>query len=297
MATKLIFVHGRSQEGRDPAAILKEWKDALTIGLGKRAESFFDKVEVKLPFYGDVLDQYAQQLDESIPADIVVRGEGGVTDTEYKEFVSEICKLVQENLQITGEQLAALATADVLHRGPENWGWVQALLQAADAIPGISAYSIQRVTRDVYIYLSRSKVRGHINRIVEDAIKNQGPVVVVGHSLGSVVGYDVLRSNADLEVSSYITIGSPLGVGPIMRVLRPINYPSRVRKWFNAYDDRDVVALNPLDTKYFPVQGGTVENYDKVRNRTDNAHGISGYLSDSLVGDRLFEAVMAATTP
>ncbi|WFU50718.1 hypothetical protein [Sinorhizobium terangae] len=293
MATKLIFVHGRAQEGRDPMVIRREWEDALAVGLGNRADEFFGKVDVSLPFYGDVLDDYARQVDKDIPADIVVRGEGDLTEPEYAAFITEICGIVQRNLGVSDQQLAANATSDVLQRGPENWRWVQALLQAADAIPGVSAYSIQKITRDVYLYLSRSKVRGHINQIIEDEIREGGPLVVIGHSLGSVVGYDVLRDKKNLEAKAYITVGSPLGVGPIMRVLRPINYPARVGTWFNAFDDRDVVALNSLDPKHFPIEGGEVTNYDRVRNRTDNAHGISGYLSDPIVADQIYRAVMS----
>ncbi|MGO7659737.1 hypothetical protein ACC702_33980 [Rhizobium ruizarguesonis] len=293
MATKLIFVHGRAQERRDPLLIRKEWEDALAVGLGDRADEFFKKVDVRLPFYGDILDEYARQVDKDIPADVAVRGQGEVTEPEYSAFVTEMCGLIQQNLRISNQQIAAHATCDVLQRGPKNWGWVQALLQAADAIPGVSAYSIQKVTRDVYLYLSRSKVRGHVNQIVEDEIKESGPLVIIGHSLGSVVGYDVLRNKKDLRAKAYITVGSPLGVGPIMRVLRPINYPAGVGSWFNAFDERDVVALNSLDVKHFPIKGGEVTNYDQVRNRTDNAHGISGYLSDPVVVHHIYEAVMS----
>lgn len=61
--------------------------------------------------------------------------------------------------------------------------------------------------------------------------------------------------------------------------------------WFNALDERDVVALQPLDGTTFAVDP-PIDNYTGVRNRTENAHGISGYLDDPQVATRIYEALM-----
>jgi hypothetical protein len=58
--------------------------------------------------------------------------------------------------------------------------------------------------------------------------------------------------------------------------------PPCVGQWFNAYDDRDVVALSPLDARTFNVTP-PIENKSDVLNFTDNRHGIEGYLADSVV--------------
>ena len=58
--------------------------------------------------------------------------------------------------------------------------------------------------------------------------------------------------------------------------------PKKVAMWRNAYDDRDVVALRPLDSKTWPITPA-IKNFSKVRNQTDNAHGIEGYLNDKQV--------------
>jgi hypothetical protein len=93
---------------------------------------------------------------------------------------------------------------------------------------------------------------------------------VVGHSLGCVVAYSVLRSDTrTLRIPLYVTVGCPLGVRPIRDQFRPLRYPLPVKAWFNAYDKRDVVALYPLDRASFPVIPD-IENYNDVRNFTDN---------------------------
>ncbi|MGR9154604.1 hypothetical protein ACU8L5_35875 (plasmid) [Rhizobium leguminosarum] len=291
MAKSLIFIHGRSQHGRSESEILQEWRESLTLGLGVRAKRFFDETDIKLPFYGDVLEDFNRQLESELPADIVMRGTIDGVDNEFLQFSSDILSGLQAKLKISDEQIAAHSRGNAIERGPLNWGWIQQLLKAADDIPGVSTVAIERFTRDVFVYLTRTKVRKHINGMIGASFIGN-PAVVVGHSLGSVVGYDAIRNLPGSSVSHYITLGSPLGIGPVMRVLHPIVFPPNLLSWYNAYDDRDVVALNPLDGKFFPISGGVIENFGGVANRTENAHHISGYLSDPIVASTIYKAVI-----
>jgi pimeloyl-ACP methyl ester carboxylesterase len=74
--------------------------------------------------------------------------------------------------------------------------------------------------------------------------------VVVGHSLGSVIGYEALCASADRSVRALVTLGSPLGIRRlIFDRLRPspVNgrgvWPGQVVNWTNIADQGDVVAL------------------------------------------------------
>jgi len=67
---------------------------------------------------------------------------------------------------------------------------------------------------------------------------------------------------------------------------RPLRSPAPVAAWYNAFDTRDVVALYPLDASNFPVHP-PIENNAKVKNSTDNRHGIAGYLDDAEVAKRV----------
>jgi hypothetical protein len=64
--------------------------------------------------------------------------------------------------------------------------------------------------------------------------------------------------------------------------------PPCVKHWFNAYDSRDVVALNALDDTGFPITP-PVENKSDVANFTENRHGIAGYLADPEVAAKVVE--------
>jgi pimeloyl-ACP methyl ester carboxylesterase len=117
-----------------------------------------------------------------------------------------------------------------------------------------------------------------INAIVEAELTTE-PTLVVGHSLGSVVGYKVICQNRDqMKLAGYVTVGSPLGIRAISTRLGIPENPAG-DGWYNAYDDGDIVALNPLDDQYFPTHP-PVTNHGGVKNSTDNQHGITGYLDD-----------------
>ena len=122
------------------------------------------------------------------------------------------------------------------------------------------------------------------------AFQTDLPVVCIAHSLGTVVAYHILNNLSDGRVPQLVTLGSPLGLDICRRALAPIRHPKTVERWFNARDRRDVVALYSLDAAHFPIEP-VIKNCDDVRNRTANAHGISGYMNNSDVADELFRVL------
>jgi hypothetical protein len=136
---------------------------------------------------------------------------------------------------------------------------------------------------DVHAYVGDLGPR--IRARLEQALQGlMGPVVVVGHSLGSVIAYDVLYGlEGQLDVRLLVTIGSPLGLEEIQDVVRrPLRVPGPVQAWLNAADGRDLVAIDPtIRPEYPPVDRCTDV---LVQNDADpHHHGASGYLIASLV--------------
>ncbi len=149
------------------------------------------------------------------------------------------------------------------------------------------------VVRDVYRYLNRPGVETEIDNGVRAGLEGQGECVVVGHSLGAIVAYNLLRrrdTDADWTVPSFITVGCPLAIEPVLDALTPISRPAGVTDWLNAFDKQDIVALHPLATPYFGVTP-PVDNYADVDNFTPNHHGIIGYLSNPTVASRIHDAL------
>jgi hypothetical protein len=99
------------------------------------------------------------------------------------------------------------------------------------------------------------------------------------------VAYNVLSklpANAP-DIPLFLTLGSPLGIRAISQQLEtPLAKPRGVRRWVNARDPRDVVALHPLDSNYFDINP-PIEDFSGVDNFDPNRHSIEGYLADPFV--------------
>ncbi len=288
---KLVFVHGRSQEGKDPQKLQQQWREALDEGLVKAGLSMPPGVTLEFPFYGDRLDELIKELDAPLVEDVTARG--AAPDTSEASFRGEFLQEMATALGISDEEIKAKYPGEVREKGPMNWEWIQAILKVLDRT-ALGEKAIDAFTRDVYVYLTNSTIRRVIDDVVAGCLP-KGRCVVVGHSLGSVVGYNVLRDADDnVDVRRYITVGSPLGVESIKDKLdSPLAMPSVVNDWYNAMDERDVVALHPLDKDHFGITP-RIENKTDVDNHTDNRHGIVGYLNDPDVARKIHEALISA---
>jgi hypothetical protein len=297
---QIVLVHGISQERKDAVVLKAEWLDALQEGLAKSNLRLpIPESDVRFPYYGDTLYELAKGETSDEAAQVVVRGE--VVDDLEKRFTFEVMQEIQSKEGITDAQIAEVG-GDVVQRGPENWGWVRAVLKAIDRnVPFGSGAGIALATHSVYVYLTNSAARETIDEGIVAAVTPGVETVVVGHSLGSVVSYNLLRREGQLrgwKVPLLVTVGSPLAVSAIRRALKgfaPTRCPECVNKWFNAMDNRDIVALYPLDTKSFPLnpENPAIENKTDVRNRTSNRHGIAGYLDDQAVARQIYDALTA----
>lgn len=284
---KLIFIHGRAQEGKDPKKLKQQWTDSLKEGLSEQNLEIPDNIEIVFPYYGDLLYDLVQEIKQSGNLkDIIERGTINKQDAVFfHDFLLELA----ENANISSEEILMNYDEDIIEQGPLNWEWIQAILRALDKTP-IGSLSLERFTYDVFVYCKFRAVSKRINELVSKEINNE-PSVVVAHSLGSVVAYNVLRENPEWKISKFITVGSPLGVRSVQNSLKtPLSMPHCVQNgWFNAYDDRDVVALRALDDGVFPITPSIV-NYGGVDNKTDNKHGIEGYLNDIKIAQQIFDS-------
>lgn len=288
---RILFVHGRAQGGRDPDALRRTWVETLETGLAAAGKSLPAGTEIDFPFYGDKLDEFANAAQLPSAAEVAAKGPG--QDREYEQFMQSVLTEMYERSELTEQDVVAAAGgADVTEKGPANWGWVQAIARAIDRLtPRATDFTINRFLRDVYLYVNKPAVTGAINAIVEEKLTDQ-PTVVVGHSLGSVVAYRVILDNlATMHVCRYVTVGSPLGLRAISTRLGVPENPGH-DGWYNAYDERDIVALNPLDERFFAADPA-IENNNGIRNASDNHHGIVGYLNDAKVAAAIADALAA----
>lgn len=284
---RLVLIHGRDQQGKDPKTLSGLWMETWEKGLKENGLSVPGELEVVFPYYGDLLDGLVQQaaLPQSVEG-IIARGDLPAADLEFfQDFLMELV----DNSGIPHSEIVAGFEGLPQERGPLNWRWVQAILKVLDRT-GLGDMSLHKFTYDAFLYLTLPAIREKIDTFVTGEM-GPGNAVVVGHSLGSVVAYNVLKDNPQFNVQRYITVGSPLGLNSFKTKLdTPLVMPHCIKHgWYNAYDDADVVALQPL-ADHFKIDP-VIEDYKKVKNTTDNRHGIEGYLNDSSVALKIYESL------
>ena len=301
MSRELVLVHGRAQEHKDSIALKAEWLDALGEGLAKSGLTLpIPESSVRFPFYGDTLYDMVGGQPADTAAEVVVRGTD--QNADQKRFTLAVMQEIQAKAGITDDQVAEVLGEEVVRqRGAQNWEWVQGILRAVDRyVPHGSGSSIALFTNDVYQCLKNTGIREHIEEGISKALTPGVDSIVVSHSLGTVVAYNLLQREGKARgwrVPLFVTLGSPLGIGEIRKTLRgmaTLRCPECAGAWFNAMDERDVVALYPLTPAYFPLAPDkpAIVNKTDVRNRTKNRHGIGGYLDDKEVAERIYEALV-----
>jgi hypothetical protein len=171
----------------------------------------------------------------------------------------------------------AVAAADATEGGPDG---------GPAPIEGISlpdpAFLIlaSLASSDVIKYLI-GDAGPRLRERVSDAIPDGEPLIVVAHSLGTIVTYDVLASRADLDVRLLVTVGCPLGINNVQRRIGdrtgpPASIPACVDTWLNFADALDPVALElTLADEFRPadfIVDAIVDNHALLN------HDLVGYL-------------------
>lgn len=285
---KLILIHGRDQHGKPKEELLTLWKSALAEGISQSDLSLPENLEIGFPYYGDLL----YDIVNHIPSfeDVLIRGPQSTLEKEYLTFQQETLEELASINNITQQQIQQATDGLVLERGPLNSIGGQAIARALDKNFIIGQLLLRIFTEDTYSYLHNPTIQEKIDSLVLQEF-SAPECVVVGHSMGSIVGYNVLRKLSGVNVRSFITIGSPLGIRGIKsRLKHPLTYPSSLTgQWHNIYDKRDGIALQPLDDTHFSIKPA-ISNHNNAVNSTNNHHGIEGYLSNLFVAKTIHEA-------
>ncbi len=284
---KIVLIHGRAQGGRSSQQILEQWVPGLKAGMHAAGLMLDPSIPIVAPFYGDVLDSMSEQATRFRP-EVVTRG------TPPSGDVDEVTAAMIEQMAIRAgldiDQVLDGENVSVVERGPERWGWVQALARRLEAkYPWLARTVIGKVTSDVKSYIDFPHIQDAVHDIVVPALRD-GPTVIVSHSLGTVIAYwSLVEHVPNADVPLLITAGSPLGLNTIKKRLpQPLRMPHGVQRWLNVTDQEDIVALHArLDQDTF-IPG--IENVDDVENG-DDPHAIERYLSDPRVARAIHAAL------
>lgn len=243
---RVVCVHGVGQQRESANTVHAQWAPALCGGVGL-AGGRLAEAEVRCAFYGDLFRPPGRRLGPGDP--LADAGDPG----EFEEGL--LAAWWGEAARTDG------AVADPAGRtlGPRWPGRAQAGLRALAGsrfFAGLGARALLGDLRQVRDYFGNREIRHQARQRVVDAI-GADTRVLVGHSLGSVLAYEVLCANPDLPVRSLVTLGAPLGIPnlifdrldppPLAAADRGAGprgrWPGTARHWVNIADEGDVVAL------------------------------------------------------
>ncbi|MFF7484559.1 trypsin-like serine peptidase [Streptomyces luteogriseus] len=273
----LVFLHGRDQQEKYPDELRLSWTAGLNRGLTLASMPTLDPQDVWFPFYGTRLHDLVSGREST--------AEPMGLDRVSAAAAAEV--FAAESPTGSYEQLLyeAAARAGMPQNGPATTegfgsGLVGALhrpLSWLAARSDLDEWTIATFLRDVDLYLGDSAVRQAVLDGVMETMPTSGELVLVTHSLGTVVGMDLLTRLPDgLDPVLLVTAGSPLGLDGVNdRLLtRGPHRPPRVRDWVNVWCPTDAVAIGcPLEDERW----GKLTQL-AVSNGRDRAHKIEEYL-------------------
>lgn len=191
---------------------------------------------------------------------------------------------------------------------------IRSLYRAADHLPFLIPHfadeDVELQLRDLRRY---AKNEGDIAEIVRRAVKaplraaaSAGrPILLYGHSMGSVIGYDSLWQLShepveEVRIDLMLTTGSPLGQRLIQRRLKGFReqgierFPGNIRRWINIAAIGELTAIDMTLNNDFGemIRLGLVEDIEDLEiynyyrmNGVLNVHAEYGYLVNEVAAN------------
>ncbi|MGV9455102.1 hypothetical protein [Streptomyces sp. NPDC003635] len=314
-SAQLLFVHGIGGS-RDAVRERRAWLESLADGARRAGHS--DAVsgltqgwlaDVRFADYSDLfLDQGAQGdafgpssgKDEAFLSRLVAELTEELAhqaqerrDPDLRRVVEDARqRLSDEQTQGFGESVRVLA------------GVLTTLLQ----IPGLrraaqwaSGRSLLGQLSQVGRYLGRGEPDGdgrcldaRVRERVLTGLDPGRPLVVVAHSLGTVVAFEALHRYSG-PVRLLITLGSPLATATAVlhRIHpRPPRTPESIERWLNFWDRDDIVVCRPrIQNWMLPNRAGVLPLSDRVDSDGIWVHTATKYLRQTSVAGLVVEAL------
>lgn len=250
----LLFLHGVGDGNKDAA-----WLAGLTTALSRLGYPAIESERIIAP-------RYAHALKGSDDSKQLPR----VTVKQPSRDKA------RENRRDFERRTAAIESRLGQHRQGSGWGGAEFVVNSSASLPGFG---------QVRKYLGTPDVRAQVLHLILDKLPANGKVVIVGHSLGSVIAADLLqRLPVGLEVAGMITIGSPLASGrfDVDKLRESMQEPpSNLAWWANFWNVLDPVAAHRgLSSVY-----NWMLDFSIVTGVNHHVHDAEAYLSHDAVAE------------
>lgn len=305
MPATVVYIHGNGNKAREES-LKDQWDRSLFgVNVGDRSRmAYWATVRYPAPLPDVVFDEV--EHGEASPEGL----EGLAAPGLDPAGLASETRLEAVRVAAAGADAGGLETgAPPGEKTPGLDAWLRRMAYAADAtvageelehegdgaevlpLPRSARIAVFRALvkvtfKDVYAYFF-----GNFGEPMREVLRKElravpDPVIVVSHSLGTIIAHDVLREPAFArrQVPLFVTAGSPLGTAEVQDlVVRPLEVPKGVAAWRNVSDARDLVALDrTLRPEYRPE--GRCSDF-LVTNDSDNHHGIRQYLASRPIRD------------
>jgi hypothetical protein len=271
----VVAVHGIGHQRTGANTIHKDWFPALNDGLDTVPHPRLSADTFAVAYYGDLFRPKGTMSVDTPPLDardVTDPWEIALLDAIWREAATTDAAVLGPNRE------TMIAVPTIVQRA------LDALSQSR-FFSGIAERALIFDLKQVRAYLHDDSVRQTAMDRVAKAI---GPdtQILIGHSLGSIVAYEALCQHPHWSVTTFITLGSPLGIrNLVFERLRPAPAngvgapPGSVKQWVNVSDKGDPVALTK---RLNPLFGGIVSDHS-VSNGA-SAHDARPYLTSHEVG-------------
>ncbi len=305
----VTFIHGiANKPSKDK--LLENWEAELTYGgLNLAAEG----VSTSMVYWADLL--YASPLSSSRNFESVDDGLGTSEEDEEMEWVEALPANEKAFVEAFSKKLNFDAASpdgdDFTPAPPKNDDEVESLSFEAIPLPWfIKRRAMKTLLKDVHHYLFNAsfsprpgetyQIQDDIRKLFVDQLKqdtrnNEGPHVVVSHSMGTVISYDCLKNVPDCPaVDAYMTVGCPLGISEVYDNFKPRYsandaFPSNKvsGNWVNVYDRLDPVAFDARISNDYRKNGNQVILDQRVHNKGVWRHSSYKYYGQQALCDHL----------
>jgi pimeloyl-ACP methyl ester carboxylesterase len=182
------------------------------------------------------------------------------------------------------DMVAALGESPETQSRGLDWDLLAGLISTLDERFHVGEAILRLFLKDLADYLTKEELRQRVVARVAGAIEDAGrPVALLAHSMGTVVGYDVLMRHPDLPVRAFVTFGSVLGFPTTRRFVADANgqtpFPPTLPRWINVYNRTDfATVVRELAPLYTASDGRRVEDLE--------AKGANPSVLDPMAGHR-----------
>lgn len=255
----LVFIHGISNKP-EAAELLSIWRRTLAreeggdpgVGLGTRGikSSLVYWADVVYPAPDPDVSRYESGAVEA-PYGVPANAESAMNDVGVEEqaWIDAVARNYAIDLDSPDTPVPSTGAQETLERIPLPWAIKRPFLKLFIRDTHHYLFNTSHTPRPGETFQVRDEIRARFVKTLSDAASDDGPLVVVAHSQGTIIAYDCLKNVADCPaIDCLITVGSPLGLDEVQDKLAPgysrdDGFPEKVRgDWFNVYDPVDIVA-------------------------------------------------------